>query len=383
MDIASFVATPTCGRILADLGAHVVKVEAPGGDPLRRLGLGFSLANRGKRSVVLNLKTDEGRGVLHRLLDGADVLLSNHSARGELEFGLALDQLSSRHPGLIKLHVGGFGNTGPLGGRLVIDAAAQALSGASLAQGGGHEPVGFSGALLDSTAGWLGAVGILWALLHKRRTGRGSVIETNLLNTAALFQTRSLVAPGFDGEPRLDEGRLGYSMLQRLYQTEDGWICVNAAKPADLAVLRHIVARYGVDVPDADGSSTSGELPARLEEVFVGFGTEHWEKEFTSHGFRAWTRVASLEQFARRPRGLFTRLQQDPWGEVLQPDRPVRFGQFPAMQPLTVGAPAVPGMDTRNVLREAGFSPEEIDALIDAGAIERNPTPAPMIPLTV
>ena len=196
VELGLWVAGPSAGGILADWGADVIKVEAPDGDPMRRVfhliaGHGqpesppFDLDNRAKRSVALDLGTDEGRATMARLVASADVFLTNLRPEAVARLGLGADEVRARHPRLVYAQVTGYGTTGPDAHRAGYDVGgfwARSGVAATLAPPGSPPPA-IRGGFGDHVTGVTTLAGILGALLERERTGEGCVVETSLLRT--------------------------------------------------------------------------------------------------------------------------------------------------------------------------------------------------------
>ena len=198
LELAQIMAGPTCGMLLADMGADVVKVEKlPGGDDSRGyreprvngVSAPFMMLNRNKRGIALNLKHPAGRDVLLRLVRNADVLTENYR-RGTLEkLGLGYDVLAAANPGLIYCAISGYGRDGPYADKGGFDLIAQGFAGLmSITGEPGGPPVKTGNPVADINAGILAAVGILAAYAHKLKTGQGQIVDTSLME-AALQQT--------------------------------------------------------------------------------------------------------------------------------------------------------------------------------------------------
>ena len=254
VDLATVVAGPGCARYLADFGADVVKVERPdGGDTTRAMGwrdpaddvtFWWKLEGRGKRSVVLDLKTDEGRDALHRLVDTADVLVENFRP-GKLEaLGFDPAELIARNPGLVVTRVSGFGQDGPYAGRPGFATLAEAMSGFASING---EPDGAPLlppiALTDEVAALVAAFATMVAL----HSGVGQVVDVNLLES--MFQ---LMGPLFSvysstGElpPRLGAG-IPYTVPRNTYRTSDGrWVAVSTSAESVAQRVMNLVGAAG------------------------------------------------------------------------------------------------------------------------------------------
>lgn len=212
LELAQIMAGPTAGMMLADLGAEVIKVEKlPGGDDSRGyreprvngVSAPFMILNRNKRGIALNLKHEQGKEVLRRMVARADVLTENYR-RGTLEkLGLGYDALSKINPGLIYCAVSGYGRDGPWADKGGFDLIAQGFAGLmSITGEPGRPPVKTGNSVADINGGILAAVGILAAFVHKLKTGRGQMVDTSLLE-AALQQTYWHAAIVFSPPARL------------------------------------------------------------------------------------------------------------------------------------------------------------------------------------
>jgi crotonobetainyl-CoA:carnitine CoA-transferase CaiB-like acyl-CoA transferase len=232
LEITNLIAGPTAGRLLADLGADVIKLEPLEGDISRPIGRTYFFnLNANKRSVSANTRTPEGKQVAQRIAATADVLLANLRPRATERMGLGPEVLQQLNPRLIETHVTGFGWDGPYALRPGIDPLAQALMGLSSAQGApGNPPVFYSQlAPTDFTAGALGALGTILALFVRARTGLVQRVDTNLLNGGILLSSEWFVHyRGKPTRPLANTGQHGLDAFHRLYQTSDGWLYVVA-----------------------------------------------------------------------------------------------------------------------------------------------------------
>jgi crotonobetainyl-CoA:carnitine CoA-transferase CaiB-like acyl-CoA transferase len=255
IDMATVLAGPGAARYLADFGADVVKVESPAGDGLRDLGwrdprdgegLWWKFVGRGKRSVVLDLKTDDGLAHVRRLVDDADVLVENFRP-GTLErLGLAPDDLLARNSRLVVLRVTGFGQDGPYAGRPGFATLAEAMSGFAAING---EPDGAPLlppiALTDEIAAVVGAFAVMVALRHRDRTGEGQVIDVNLLESMlqCMGALPSVWAHLGELQPRLGSG-IPYTVPRGTYRCSDGvWVAVSTSTET---VARRVLGLIGL-----------------------------------------------------------------------------------------------------------------------------------------
>ncbi len=264
VDVTQYVAGPLCGSLLHELGADVVKVEPPAGDAYRGtmplpggLGRFFVPLNRGKRSVTVDLKSDDGRAALQALLGRADVVLHNAPPERARAFGLDWEELHALHPALVMGVVTSFGARGPLATSPAYDLVAQARSGLLTAHAspGDAVPVRAGGVpLADLTAGFLLATGTLAALVRARSSGVGERVEVSLLAAALAVQIQDLVwlegetsegpipATAADLAARADEIATGLATnpYYRCYEASDGFLavaCLNHGQRAALAEL--------------------------------------------------------------------------------------------------------------------------------------------------
>ena len=258
VDLATLIAGPGAARHLADFGADVVKVEAPAGDGLRRLGwrdpnsatgdsLMWRLVGRNKRSVVFDLKTAEGLGAMRDLLAQADVFVENLRPGALERLGLVPDDLLAVNPGLVILRVSGFGQTGPYATRPGFATLAEAMGGFAGLNG---EPDGAPllppVAITDEVAALVGAFAVMVALHHRERTGEGQVIDVSLLESmiGLIGALPSVWAERGELQPRLGSG-LPYSVPRATFQCRDGvWVAISTSSQS---VAERVLALLGLD----------------------------------------------------------------------------------------------------------------------------------------
>ncbi len=255
VDMATLFAGPGAARHLADFGAEVIKVEPPSGDGARRLGwrdpddgetYAWKLLGRNKRSVVLDLKSDDGRRAMRALLDRSDVLVENLRPGGLARLGLAPGDLLRTNPGLVVLSVTGFGQDGPYAHRPGFATTAEAMSGFAAING---EPDGAPllppVALTDEVAAMAGAFLVMVALRHRDRTGEGQVIDLSLFESMLQLMGPLPSAHAHLGylQPRLGAG-IPYTVPRGTYRCADGvWVAVSTS--AD-SVAARVMALLGV-----------------------------------------------------------------------------------------------------------------------------------------
>jgi crotonobetainyl-CoA:carnitine CoA-transferase CaiB-like acyl-CoA transferase len=365
IDITGFIAGPVCPMLLADLGADVVKVESAEGDPFRMTAYGFVGWNRGKRSLVLDLKRPEGRDVFLDLAARADVVVDNLRAGVMNRLGIGWEALHARNPRLVHVSITGYGSSGALVDLPGFDPIFQARSGLAQAQGGTDEPVFHMIAYNDYCAGTLGALAAVAALVARERTGRGQRVDVSLFRTGFVAQAADMILHGGPPAPVLG-GRdyLGPSAARRVYAASDGWLCVSANDAAAVAALGRVA---GVDLR-ADAVAEGPEAAA-IARVLAAETLE-----------RALARLAGAGVPAA-PCVTFPALLDDP--HVRANDAVAEIAD-PALGPVVLGGPLIqldatpivyrrlaPGLgaDGPAVLAEAGFAPERIAALVAAGVV--------------
>lgn len=235
IDLSTVILGPMASQYLGDMGADVIKVEAPEGDitrsigPRRSEGMGalFLANNRNKRSIVLDLKTESGRIALQRLTARADVVLHSIRTSAAERLGLTWAQLSAVNPRLIYCHVTGFRDDGPYGGRPAYDDIVQALSGLAMLQRiAAGEPRYVPSIIADKVTAVHAAYAIALALFHRERTGRGGAVQVPMLETMVAFNAQEHLG-GAVFEPPL--GSMGYEPvrqgMRRPFPTRDGYLC--------------------------------------------------------------------------------------------------------------------------------------------------------------
>ena len=386
LEASHVMAGPTCGLMLADLGADVIKVERlPGGDDTRRAvppqirgeSAAFMMMNRNKRGIGLNLKSEKGQEVFRRLAGSSDVVIENFR-KGTMEgLGLGYERLKSDHPGLIYCSLSGFGQTGPYAGRGGFDLIAQGMSGlmSITGEGPGRAPVKVGAPMTDITAGILAALGIVAAYAHRQRTGKGQLVDTSLLEAGIVhtyWQSAIYLATGVS--PTAMGSAHPLMAPYQSFETRDGWINIGAANQANWERLLEVLGapELGRDPRFADNAgrmSNLAELVEQLTPCFRSRTTASWLEKFQAAGIPAGP-VLSIAAMHADPqvkaRRMVTEVPHSRLGQVETLGAPVKFSATPAS--LTRGAPLL-GEHTREVLLEVGYSDREAESLEAEGAI--------------
>jgi len=385
LELAQIMAGPTAGMMLADLGADVVKVEKiPGGDDSRayrepRVGgvsAPFMMLNRNKRGIALDLKHPKGKAVLLRLVESADVLTENYR-RGTLEkLGLGYDVLSRVNPGLIYCAVSGYGRNGPMADRGGFDLIAQGFAGLmSITGEPGRPPVKPGNSVADINAGILAALGVLGAYVHKLKTGRGQVVETSLME-AALQQTYWHAAIFF--ATGRSPGPLGSSHVlaapYQAFRTADGYLNIGGANQSNWERITEVLGHpeWKTDPRFSDNAGRMQNLDALVAAMESALSTRpsaEWIEAFDSAGVPAGP-VNSIGDALAHPqvaaRGMVVELDHPRAGRTRALGFPISLSDSPAR--VTRPAPTL-GQHTREILAEAGYADEEIEALLAEGVV--------------
>ena len=385
LELAQIMAGPTCGMMLADMGADVVKVEKlPGGDDARSyrdplvngVSAPFMMLNRNKRGIAINLKLPQGRDILLRLVRSADVLTENYR-RGTMEkLGLGYDVLSEVNPGLIYCAVSGYGRDGPLGDKGGFDLIAQGFSGLmSITGDPGGAPVKTGNSVADINAGILAATGIAAAYANKLKTGKGQIVDTSLLE-AALQQTYWHAAIHFaTGE---SPGPTGSAHLltapYQAFHASDGWINIGGANQANWERIADVLGHpeWRSDPRFADNSMRMrhlDELVAQMNAVLATRTKAEWIAAFDAAGVPAGpvnTIGEALAHPQTRARGMIVDLVHPQAGPTRALGCPIHLSDTPTR--VTRPAPLL-GEHTRDVLQAEGYDDAEIDAFVAAGVV--------------
>jgi len=386
VDFTHIFAGPFATQILGDLGAEVIKIERPdGGDASRYYGLEgddtslsgpFLALNRNKRSVAVDLSTDEGRALARELILSADIVVENFRAGVMQRWGLDYETLAEERPGLIYCAISGFGRTGALASKAANDLIMQAYSGLlSFTGEPGRPPVRCGTAISDFSAGLFAVAGILAATVERSTTGRGQLVETSLLEAQVGMMGYFFAEYWLQGivpQPMGTSNRLG--MPNQAFETSDGYVVITAANDR---MWQRCCA--GLGEPDlafeprfatlAGRYAHRAEVEAALNSLTTQLTTAECVERLEVQGvscapIRTVAEVASDAQLEHL--GAFIDVPAGSDGTARVIGSPVHLSSTPAG--LHRGVPDL-GQDTRSVLEELGFEPDRIDHLITAGVI--------------
>jgi crotonobetainyl-CoA:carnitine CoA-transferase CaiB-like acyl-CoA transferase len=368
VDFGTYVAGPFAAVALGDLGADVIKVEAMNPDPTRVSFRMFSSANRGKRAITVNLKTDAGRSIAQRLCANADVVLSNFRAGAAARLGIDAASLRKTRPDLIVLETSAFGSAGPSATRGGFDPMMQAFCGHEVRFGGkGNPPLWNISVFVDFAAGLMGSVAMMVALYHRARTGGGARLDVSLLNTGIFLLSELIQTPDgtFRGAPPLNALRTGSIATESLYETCDGWIAVAARgdaaarRFAEVLDLADVAAKPSDAWAEAEGAAISsavrgrqcGELLAALSAAGV------WADSCDPA-----RSAAIIDDPALIAAGTVHRVHHPDYGHVTYLGPLFRFSR--SRREAQQRAPLF-GEHTRELLAELGYDASSIEGLLD------------------
>ena len=380
IELGHIMAGPVCGRMLADMGADVIKVErVPDGDPSRSFvppeidgeAAAFMMLNRNKRGIAVDIKRPEGLTLVRRLIRGADVVIENYRTGTLDRLGVGYDSVKRDNLGLVWCEISGFGRTGPYAGIGGLDLIAQGYSGLmSLpGEGAGCPPVKCGVPVTDITAGILGAMGVLAAILHRLLTGEGQRVDTSLYEagiTHTYWQSAITLATGESPGPLGSAHPL--SAPYQAFETADGWINVGASSQTSWEKVPEIVGQPELidDERFRDNASRMAnldELVAALVPLFKQRSTQQWLQCFEAAGVPAGP-VASIQEMLAHSqtleRDMVTEVQHSALGPVKTLGFPVKLSASPAA--IERGAPVL-GEHTLEVLLENGYTEASVAEL--------------------
>ena len=386
LELAQIMAGPTCGLMLADLGAEVIKIEKiPGGDDTRRFlppdingeAAAFMMMNRNKRGMALDLKTKEGVEVFKRLVKQADVVVENFR-KGTLEkLGVGYEELKKINPRIILCEISGYGRTGPYADKGGFDLIAQGMSGLMSITGEskGKPPMKVGAPVTDITAGILAATGVLAALVSRATTGVGQRVDTSLYE-AGIVHTywQSAIASATGVAP----GPLGsahpLTAPYQAFQTKDKWITVGASNQNTW--LKLIDALGAKELQENEKFNSNANRMKNLTEL-----TELLKKELVKKTAEEWLKLFDEKGLPCGPINTVTEMFEDPQTierKMIVDVKNTKAGSFKAIgMPIKFSETKVEdtkesptfGQHTKQILLDHDFKSEEIDSLMKQGVV--------------
>ncbi|MFD4985204.1 CaiB/BaiF CoA transferase family protein [Streptomyces sp. NPDC058374] len=384
LDLSRVLAGPFCAQMLADHGAEVIKVEAPSGDETRRWGPPFvddaetasayyQGLNRNKANIVLDLRAEEAREVLHSLIARSDVVVENFKAGTMERWGLGYEsRLAAEFPRLVYCRITGYGVDGPLGGLPGYDAALQAYGGLMSVNGERDgDPLRVGVPLVDITAAHQAFAGVLLALLERGVSGQGQLVEATLLDAVVSLMHPHSAAYLQSGEvpERTGAAHPTVAPYQVFRTAREGRLFVAAASDAQFAALTEVLGRPRLarEPRFRRNRDRIGNLPAllaELEPAFLARDADELAGELVARGVPA-SPVNDIAAALSAPqvihRGMVVR--DGDYRGIGVPVKLSRSSSVPPRAPMPLGA------DTSRVLAECGYTPQDLAALRLSGAL--------------
>jgi crotonobetainyl-CoA:carnitine CoA-transferase CaiB-like acyl-CoA transferase len=383
LDVTQVMAGPFCAMLLADLGASVIKVEPPAGDSTRQMpgaidtdSPSFNAVNRGKRSIVLNLKTPEARDVFIRLARSTDILIENYRPGVMAALGLGYGTLSALNPRIIYASISGYGQTGPDRGKGGFDLIAQGISGIMSVTGErGGPPMKAGVPITDLSAGLFALVGILAAVHHRQRTGLGQHVDTSLVDAGVALSVWEATEyfSGIGVPDALGSAHRMNAPYQAI-RCADGYITLGAANERLFRRLCDVLGH-----PEWPGQPEFADnavrvlnrtlLADRIEEITVTQPRSHWLALLDANDIPCGP-INNYEQVFADPqvvaREMVVETDHPTLGHLRTLGSPIKMSETPP--DVSRRAPRL-GEHTDDVLAEAGLDAAAIAALRRSGAV--------------
>lgn len=383
LDCSIAMAGPFAAQRLGDLGADVVKVEpvtgewqrhvSAGGARGNKINVSFLSLNRNKRSLAVDLKSEQGKQVLLDLVKTADVFLQNYRPGVAKRLGVDYETLSRINPKIVYVSMSGYGEDGPYVDRPGQDLILQGMSGAMLSAGRAGEPPTAAGQfLVDAVTAYTAFEGVLAALLHRERTGEGQLVQVNMLDAITTLQMQELSVFTVAGKPQSRSAEPHAHVFIRspygAFATSDGYIIV--AFP-NLKRFGEVIAEPSFLTMDdeVDSWSRRDEIFAKTRERLKAKTSQEWLDLFRAadiwsgpvYGYEDVVNDAQIKH-----NGTFVEYDHPTEGHIKAPGFPIKFAKTPSS--VQRGAPLA-GEHTAEVLKEAGFDEARISELIASGAV--------------
>mgnify|MGYP001427049510 FL=1 len=378
LELAQIMAGPTCGLLLADLGAEVIKIEkTPFGDDTRNFlppdikgeSAAFMMMNRNKKGIVLNLKDKDGIEIFKRMIKNSDVVLENFR-KGTLDkLGVGYDVICKINPKIILCEISGYGRTGPYADKGGFDLVAQGMSGLMSITGESKEkpPMKVGAPITDITAGLLAASGILAAIIHRNKTGEGQKVDTSLFEAGIVHTYWQSAIAGATGE---SPGPLGsahpLTAPYQAFKTKDKWITIGASNQNTWLKLIKAIDREDLQENEKFSSNLNRkknltELVEILTTVLSKKTSSEWLKIFDNNGFPCGP-INSITDMFKDPqtidRQMIVEVDNKKAGKSKAVGMPIKFSKSKTEK--SKGAPNL-GEHTKEIMINFGYKEKEIE----------------------
>lgn len=385
LDLSRILTGPYCTMALADFGAEVIKIERPGaGDDTRHWGPPFIdgesayylSINRNKQSVTVNIATDEGREIIHKLARDADVVVENFRPGTAERLGVGYEQLRQINPRIIYCSISGFGQTGPYRDRPGYDALAQAMSGMMSITGDPDGPPTKHGmSIADIGAGMWALFAISSALFHREKTGQGQAIDVALMDAQISWLTYAAGNYFASGQPPARFGSAHPSIVPyQPFETSDGYIMIAVGN--DRLWQQFCEAAGHPELIDKPGYATGAERVTNREEVIATVAeimrqhsTDDWMQRLETAGVPAGP-ISTIDEVMTNPhvhaREMVIDLEHPTLGTIKNVGNPAKLSETPARY---TSAPPLLGQHTDQILTTLGYTPDQITTLRTQGII--------------
>ena len=378
LEMAQIMAGPTCGLLLADLGAEVIKIEkTPVGDDTRNFlppdingeAAAFMMMNRNKKGIALNLKDKDGVEIFKKMVENSDVVLENFR-KGTLEkLGIGYDVMSKINPKIILCEISGYGRTGPYADKGGFDLVAQGMSGLMSITGESKDrpPMKVGAPITDITAGLLATSGILAALVHRNKTGEGQKVDTSLFEAGIVHTYWQSAIAGATGQ---SPGPLGsahpLTAPYQAFKTKDKWITVGASNQNTWLMLLKAINRLDLQENEMFSSNLSRkknttQLVDILNTELLKRTSDEWLKIFDDNGLPCGP-INSITEMFEDPqtiaREMIIEVENKKAGKSKAIGMPIKFSKSKTEK--SKGAPIL-GEHTREIMLGFGYKHEEIE----------------------
>jgi formyl-CoA transferase len=412
LEFTQIIAGPLGGMLLSDMGAEVIKIEPPQGEPWRLNAQfvpleskSYHSLNRGKQGMAMDLRRPECQQAVHKLGETADVVITNSRPGVAEDLKYDYETLRAIKPDLIYVDSSDFGLNGPMGDKPGYDIVIQSFAG--LTAGGGRfddegNPVLPGGAIVDGTTGYAIAWAVCAALYHRAKTGRGQFVETSLLANALMIQYGQFMSlPAADAVQRetfmtalaqaREEGKsyrefaemrrgllrrgLGRNIYYRIFNTKNGAVSIGNLSASLREKMRQAIGvedirdEPGYDPMAPESRKFQEELTAKVEAMFASKPTEHWVDLLNEHGVPV-APVMFIQELLDHPQivanGYASEVEHDLTGPQVHVSPPIQMSDSPTR--VQSASPPL-GRDNDRVLSSIGYSSEQIDTMRSSGAI--------------